>query len=92
MSLDTATSYLLGLDEIDDDSYSEFALATEKSLLHSWQDRLDLGSTTPFAPCSFDTIESHSEAADADKLILVTTDASCPADEFTEWEIIILNP
>lgn len=80
------------LDEIDDGSYSEYALATEKSLVHSWQDHLDLGAISPFAPCTFDTIESHSEAANADELILVTTDASCPTDEFAEWRIIVLSP
>lgn len=80
------------LDDIDDGSYSEFALATEKELIHGWQDRLDLGAATPFAPCEFGDIESYTEVGEADELILVTTDASCPTGQFTSWQIVTLSP
>ena len=80
------------LDDIDGSSYSEFALATEKALVHTWQDRLELGGVTPFAPCGFDGIEDHPEASDADELVIITTPASCPTEAFTEWRVIMLQP
>lgn len=81
------------LDKIDDRRYSEFALATEKSLVHSWSDRLRLGAVSPFAPCGFDEAVGYTEIAEADDLILITTPASCTtADQFTDWEIILLTP
>ncbi len=42
------------LDRIDDAEYSEFALATEKEFIHSWQPELELVGVEPFAPCGFD--------------------------------------
>jgi hypothetical protein len=72
--------------------YSEFALATEKDLVHSWQEDLRLGTTTPFAPCDFSEIGAYSEIGDADELILVTTSSSCPVDAFIDWTVMVLKP
>lgn len=80
------------LDEIDNQRYSEFALATEKSLVHSWSQELRLGATTPFAPCDFGEIAAYPEAQDADDLILITTSTSCSTEAFSDWSIIILDP
>ena len=80
------------LDEIDDQRYSEFALATEKSLVHSWSQELRLGAVTPFAPCTFGEIAAYTEIADADDLILITTSASCSTEAFSDWSIIFLDP
>lgn len=80
------------LDEIDDQRYSEFALATEKSLVHSWSQELRLGAVTPFAPCDFGEIGAYTEIADADDLILITTSASCPTEALSDWSIIFLDP
>lgn len=80
------------LDEIDDRRYSEFALATEKSLVHSWSQELRLGAATPFAPCDFGEIAAYTEIADADDLILITTSASCSTESFSDWSIIFLDP
>ncbi len=80
------------LDEIDDQRYSEFALATEKSLVHSWSQELRLGAVTPFAPCDFSEIAAYTEIVDADDLILITTSASCPTEAFSDWSIIFLDP
>jgi hypothetical protein len=80
------------LDEIDDQRYSEFALATEKSLVHSWSQELRLGAVTPFAPCDFGEIAAYTEIANADDLILITTSASCPTKAFADWSVIFLDP
>ena len=80
------------LADVDSASYSEYALATEKALVHSWQDHLNLGATTPFAPCSFEGIEDHTEVGQASELILVTTTTSCPTDHLLEWRVIFLDP
>jgi hypothetical protein len=80
------------LDEIDDQRFSEFALATEKAMVHSWSPNLRLGAVTPFAPCGFDDVVDYSEIGEADDLILITTPASCPTEQFSEWKIILLVP
>ena len=80
------------LDKIDDRRFSEFALATEKSLIHSWRDQLRLGPINPFAPCGFQDVVAHTEIGEADDLILITTATSCPTDQFVEWEVILLEP
>ena len=79
------------LDEIDDQRYSEFALATEKSLVHSWSQELRLGAVTAFAPCDFAEIATYAQVADADELILITTSMSCSTEAFSDWTIILLE-
>lgn len=80
------------LDAIDDQSYSEFALATEKGLIHSWQDRLRFRDTSAYAPCDFSAIDAYAEAAEAGERILLTTPGSCPTDGLTGWQVISLQP
>jgi hypothetical protein len=80
------------LDEIDEQRFSEFALATEKAMVHSWSDNLRLGAVTPFAPCGFDDVAAYSEIGEADDLILITTPASCATELFSDWKIIVLEP
>jgi hypothetical protein len=77
---------------IEDDGYAEYALATEKELVHSWQDSLELQARTPYAPCDLDEIGTYAEASEADVRILVTTAASCPTDTLSGWEVIVLEP
>jgi hypothetical protein len=80
------------LDDIDDQRFSEFALATEKAMVHSWSDQLRLGAVTPFAPCDFDDVSAYTEIGEADDLILITTPASCTSELFADWKIILLEP
>lgn len=81
------------LDRLDDERYTEFALATEKNLIHSWGSRLDLGGINPFAPCGFEEVEDHTEVGEADELILITTSGSCETTGLTEsWNITVLEP
>ncbi len=89
------------LDRLDDRGDAEFALARGQSrsseLIHSWQPELRWSVVEPFAPCSFDDIDSFAEAADADERILVTTAAStdtaaCDVSTLVDWEIVLLEP
>jgi hypothetical protein len=81
------------LDEIDGRDHAEFALATEKRAVHSWRPELTLTGIEPFAPCTFETIESHPEVAEADELILITTPGSCDTGMLTEdWRVVELSP
>ena len=80
------------LDEIDDRRFSEFALATEKSLVHSWSEQLQIGAVNPFAPCGFDDVAAYTEIGEANDLILITTSGSCSTEGFADWEIIVLDP
>ncbi len=81
------------LDRIDDAEYSEFALATEKDPIHSWQAELELVGVEPFAPCTFDGIDQYPEVAEADERILVTTSTNtCDTSALDGWQIIKLAP
>lgn len=81
------------LDRIDDDRYSEFALATEKSIVHGYQERLRIGDVVPFAPCDNDELEAYPQIDTADRLVMITTEGSCLIEELTgDWEIITLEP
>lgn len=83
------------LDRIDDEEHAEFALATEKGPVHSWQSDLALaGVDIPFGICGFDEIADSPEALEADERILITTtsDPLCPTDALVDWEIIELGP
>jgi hypothetical protein len=83
----------LELDRIDNEEHAEFALATEKAPVHSWQSSLDLVGVEAFAPCNFDGIADSAEAQDADKRILITTtDNVCDTASLVDWEIIQLHP
>jgi hypothetical protein len=83
------------LDKIDDRDDAEFALARGQSrsseLVHTWQPELRWSNVEPFAPCSFDEIDSFPEAADADDRILVTTSDSCDTSALVDWEIVLLD-
>jgi hypothetical protein len=81
------------LDRIDDARYAEFALATEKSAVHSWTDKLTIGSIVPFAPCGFEEVEAYPLIAEADEVLLITTAGSCPVIGLpAEWTVVELEP
>ena len=80
------------LDAIEGEGYAEYALATEKDLIHTWQPALRLRTTTPYAPCDFADIETYAEAAEADALVLITAAASCPTDGLAGWDVRTLAP
>ena len=87
------TDVQLELDRIDDQDHAEFALATEKGPVHSWQPELTLVGVDAFAPCTLDGIGDSPEATDADERILITTTANtCDTTALTGWEIIELDP
>lgn len=79
------------LDDIGDRGSSEFALATEKGLIHGWQDELRFRDVSQFAPCDFSDIDAYDEAAEAGDRILITTPASCPTDALSGWTVIMLR-
>jgi hypothetical protein len=83
----------LELDRIDDEDHAEFALATEKEPVHSWQSELRLVGVQAFAPCMFEGIVAWPDAAEADQLILITTsENACDISTLSDWEIIELDP
>ena len=86
------TQVVGALDEIEAGSFSEFALATEKAAIHSWQDQLRFPGANAFAPCDFRTIEAYTEASDATERVLITTSASCPTGALIDWRVIMLEP
>jgi hypothetical protein len=87
------TDVQLELDRIDDQDHAEFALATEKGPVHSWQPELSLVGVDAFAPCTFEGIDESAEATDADERILITTTANtCDTTALTGWDIIALTP
>jgi hypothetical protein len=88
------------LERLGDRDDAEFALARGQSrgstLIHSWQPDLRWSNVDPFAPCSFDEIESFVEAGEADERVLITTSASidsgsCDTSTLVDWEIVLLD-
>jgi hypothetical protein len=80
------------LDGLDNARYSEYALATEKDLIHGWDTTLELGAVTPFAPCDFDDVQSYELVDEANEIILITTAGSCDTSFLTDWRVIKLEP
>ena len=81
------------LNGLDNERYAEFALATEKELVHSWSPGLTLSGVTPFAPCSFGQVEAYPQFAEADKYVLITTPSSCDTAALSgDWTVIELEP
>lgn len=78
------------VDALDGQRYTEYALATEKQLIHSWRAELDLdGDVTPFAPCVFDTVDELAEVQQANRVVVVTTGNSCAASAVPDdWQIV----
>ena len=89
---------IVELDRLDDRDDSEFALATVSSrpsntaLVHSWQSDLRWTTTPLFGPCSFESIDSFTEAPDADERILITTAGSCDTSTLADWTVVELTP
>lgn len=81
------------LDRIDDDRFAEFALATEKGIVHDYQERLRIGDVVPFAPCDTDQLDRYPQVEAADRLVMITTEGSCLTEGLEGgWEIIELEP
>lgn len=81
------------LDRIDDERYAEFALATEKELVHGYQERLRIGDVVPYAPCDASGLDRYPQIETADRLIMITTEDSCLTEGLEgDWEIITLEP
>lgn len=81
------------LDRIDDGRFAEFALATEKSMVHGYQERLRIGDVVPFAPCDTDQLDRYAQVDTADRLVMITTEGSCLTEGLQgDWEIIELEP
>jgi hypothetical protein len=79
------------LDELDDDRYGEFALATEKNAVHSWEDELVLAGVSAYAPRDLTKLakpDAYPEMAEADRLVLVTNAPPAETEQLTDWEII----
>jgi hypothetical protein len=79
------------LDGLDNDRYTEYALATDKGSVHGWQSELRLNSTTPYAPRNLTAITAYPEVAEASKLILVTNAAPGEIAGLSGWEIVRLE-
>jgi hypothetical protein len=81
------------LDGLGGARYTEYALATEKDSVHGFQDELgDLDDITPFAPCDTADALGLAEAAEADRVVLVTTADSClDAEAPGAWDRVIVG-
>jgi hypothetical protein len=75
------------LDEIDDERYAEFALATEKTAVHTWQSTLELGSVTCYGPRDLSGISLYPQVAEASELVLITNADPVETEGFDDWRI-----
>lgn len=84
------------LSAIEQQRYAQFALATEKTRIHGWSPRLQLGTIVPYAPRDLSKLEGgagYPEMADAAQKFLITTmlDAA-QTEKFHDWHTIQLTP
>ena len=79
------------LDRIGNRDHAEFAVATEKALVHGYQADIDFTVADAFAPCSLDEINQFPGAATADERILITSANSCPTGDLDGWTIVFLD-
>ena len=79
------------LKEIGARPYAEFGLATEKSQVHDWAPRLRPGQLMPYAPRSFDKLESGSvfpAIDDSTEVYLVTNAPDSELEAFGGWIVV----
>ncbi len=74
--------------------YVKYALSTDKNTVHSWADKLSLGTTLTYGPSKIDNFLSDKYSgltSDADKLILITN-SSNNTQKFQSlgWDIVRL--
>lgn len=82
------------LDSLDDSPYARFALVTTKARVHSWSNRLELGSIRPYAPRNFERLTgAHrpNEVTEADRRILITNATPSATPSLPGWEIVRLS-
>jgi hypothetical protein len=77
---------------IEDQGFAEYALASEKELIHPWQRQLRFPEIRAYAPCDLSEIEAYPQAAEADERILITTPGDCATDGLADWGVILLEP
>jgi hypothetical protein len=80
------------LDEIDGRRYAQFALATEKGIVHGWSDELNLGPITPYAPRDLSAVGAFPESNEAAERILITNAAGAATTGLADWSIVRLEP
>jgi hypothetical protein len=79
------------LDRLDNEGYSEFALAIDAELVHGWSDQLKLGDVRVFAPRHLDDLlvpGALPEIDEATRLVIVTNADPAELEGLDEWEIV----
>jgi hypothetical protein len=76
---------------LDDERYAVFSLLSEKSDVHGWQARLELGQLTPYGPRNFEKLGSGRtlpENTEAARVYFVTNAPAADLEPFDGWEIV----
>lgn len=68
--------------------YAEFALMSEKRLIHRWQERPSLGNLKPYAPLDLSRITGFEPIAEASRVVLITNAPDEAIDRFSGWEVV----
>jgi hypothetical protein len=79
------------LSGLDDERYAVFSLLTEKSSVHRWQARLELGQMTPYGPRNFEKLgsgQAFPEITEAARVYFVTNAPAADLEPFDGWEIV----
>lgn len=79
------------LQQLNEQRYTRFALATEKGLQHSWDSSLNPARITPYAPRDLSRLkglrDSLPELQEADKVVVITNAPPEMLEEFDNWVI-----
>ena len=78
------------LKKLDDERYSVFSLMTEKSSVHDWAQRLDLGQMTPYGPRNFEKLRAgkYPQIEEATRVYFVTNAPASDLKTFDDWQIV----
>lgn len=70
--------------------YTTFALGTQRDLIHTWSEHLNLGHLRPGGERELDTLNraAHLPATPADRKILITNASPETLSHLPEWEIL----
>ena len=78
------------LRDIEGARYSLFGLASEKSSLHGWSARLQLGTLVPYGPRDFEKLRAGriAEIGQADEVVFVTNAPSDELGSLDGWQVL----
>ena len=75
------------VERVSREKYAEYAVMSEKRVVHTWRDTPSLGNLSPYAPLSLDKVAGFDPIDEADQVIFITN-ASSDKLKGVDWDIV----